>query len=119
LHDFISILEQFEAERGDVCPDDAAVLAIAFLLDELVGFEAGEQAGDVGLGGDHAIADGGAGEAFALGAAKDAEDVVLGGGEAGGLEALLNGALQSVGGAHELEEGFFVGIGGGRGRCTC
>lgn len=99
--------KQFEAGVGDLRPDDAAVVAVATLLDELERLEPAEQAGDVGLGGDHAVADGGAGEPLGMCAAEDAEDVVLGRGDAPVTKSEMKGALQGVGGAHQVENGFF------------
>jgi hypothetical protein len=42
---------------------------------------------------------------------EDAEDVVLGGGEAERLEALLKGAMEEVSRTHQGEEGLLLGTG--------
>lgn len=101
--------EESEAGGRDEGEEDAAVLLVALLADELEDFEAGEQTGDVGVGGDHAVADVGAGEAAGVSAAQDAEDVVLGGGDVPLAGAALHGALEAVGGAGEVEESLLGG----------
>jgi len=80
-----------------VRPDDPAVVRIAPLCEEFLRLEAGEQASNVGHRGDHHVADSRTGEPVGIGAAQDAQCVVLGGGEAEGLETLLKGAMERVG----------------------
>ncbi len=58
LDDGVHLGEESQAGRRDLGPDHALVTFVALLFDELEGAEAGEEPGDVGLGGDHAIADG-------------------------------------------------------------
>jgi len=100
-----------QALRGDVRPDDAAVVPITLLAYEFLRLEAGEQAGDIRFRGDHHAADSGTGEAGFAGTAKDAQDVVLRVGESEGLEALLEGAMEKVGAAHEGKQGLLLGTG--------
>ena len=109
--DGFHLVEEIEAGLGDVSDDDAAIVVVAALADELEALEAIEQAGDVGFRGDHAVADGGAWQAVRLGSAQDAKDVVLGGGEAPSAGAAMEFAMQQVGGAHDVEQGFFFGTG--------
>ena len=106
--DGIEGAEQVKAGGGDLGADDAAVAAVAVLEDEAAFFEAGEKTGDVGLCGDHAAADLGAGEASGDGSTKDAEHVVLRGGDAPGAGAVLKGAVGKVGGAHDVEQSFLL-----------
>jgi hypothetical protein len=101
--------EKGEAAGGDAGEQHAAVLLVALLMDEFEGLETGEKTGDVGVSGDHAVADDGAGEAAGVGSAKNAEDVVLGGGDVPVAGAALHGALQAVGGAGEVEESLLCG----------
>ena len=82
VDDGVHLSEEVEAGLGDVGDDDAAIAGVAALADELEALESIEQAGDVGLGGDHAVADGGAGQAVGLSSSEDAQDVVLRSGDA-------------------------------------
>jgi hypothetical protein len=113
LDDGIHLTEQVESGVCDTGPDDASVARVAVLHDELEGLEASEQAGDVGNGGEHAVADGGAGEATGMGAAEDAEDVVLRAGNVPVADAAVEGALEAVCGAEDVEQGLFLGSGEG------
>lgn len=101
--------EEGEAGGRYRCEDHAAVLLVALLADELEGLEASEEAGDVGIGCDHTVANDGAGKAVGVSAAEDAEDVVLGAGDVPAACAALHGALEAVGGAGDVEESFFGG----------
>ena len=92
----IDVAEEFKALSGDLGPDDTAVPFIALLADQLLRFHAGEKARDVGNGGDHTFADGGAGESRGLGSAKNAEDVVLRGSDPPVARSALECALQAI-----------------------
>ena len=111
--DGVHLGEEVEAGIGDEGVDDAAVFFVTSLTDELESFETGEQASDVGVGGDHPVSDGGAGKALGVGAAEDAQHVVLRGGDIPAPGGVLHGALQAVGGADEVEESLFGGAGEG------
>ena len=113
LDDGIHLAKQVKAGVGDAGPDDAAVARVAVLLNEPEGLESGEQAGDVGDGGEHAVSDGGAGEAVGMRAAEDAEDVVLRAGNVPLADAAVEGALETVGCAEDVEQGLFVRCGEG------
>ena len=85
----IETLQKSETRGGDAGFDDAAVIGLAGARDEAALFHAVEETGHVGVMGDHAFADAAASEAGGFGAAENAEDVVLGAGEAMRLEELL------------------------------
>ena len=57
-------------------PDNAPVVFIPLLADELQSLHARQQASDVRYGCDHAVADGRAGQSLRMGAAQNAQDVV-------------------------------------------
>lgn len=98
--------EECEAVGGDAGGDDAAVLGVAGSGEQAAGFEAVEEAGDVGIAGDHVTADGFAGHALIAGAAEDAQEVVLDVGEVVGLEEFLEAAEEEVCGAQNVKEDF-------------
>src|ERR1700677_1556418 len=98
----IHLLEQSQTAFGDLRPDNAPVVTVTLLTHELEGLEAGKQTRDVRVGGDHAVADGGAGEAVGMGAAQDAQNVVLRGGDAPVAGFAMEGAMQAVGGAKQI-----------------
>jgi len=114
LDDGFHLAQEFEAGLGDVGDDNAAIVAVTALADELEAFESVEQSGDVGFGGDHAVANGGAGQSMGLCATQDAKDVVLRGCNAPVAGAAVELAMQKVGGAHDVEEGLFFRTGEGR-----
>ena len=66
---------------------------------------------DVGLGRDHALADGCAGKPVGMRAAKNAQDVVLRCGEAPAADLPLEGALQAIAAAQQVQECLFLGAG--------
>src|ERR1700678_436366 len=82
LNDRVHFFQQLKSSWRDLGPDHTAVVLVALLADKLESLEPGEQAGNIGLGGDHAVADSRTGEAVRLRTAQDAQDVVLGGGDA-------------------------------------
>lgn len=100
----VEVFEDLGAFGGEAGGDDAAVPGVALAGDEVAGFEAVEEAGDVGVAGDEVFADAFAGHAAVAGAAEDAEDVVLGGREVVGLEEFFEGAHDMVRGADEVQE---------------
>ena len=99
-----------EGESGFSWPDEdnAAVGWIAGAGGESGGGEAIGEACDVGIGGDHAGGDLGAGESGGR-AAEDAEDVVLGGRESVGFKDRGEGVGEVAGRSLEFEEGGFGG----------
>lgn len=86
--------------------DDAAVPIVTAAGDEPGLFQAVEEAGEIGLAGDHASGDFPAGQGIGAGAAEDPKDVVLSGAEAGGFQQARHILHQAAGGALELDEGF-------------
>ena len=104
LDDGVERVEEREAARGDARPDDAPVGRITALGDESAGVEAGEQARDIGHGGDHAVADGRAGESLWGCGAENAQNVVLGMGEMEWAQTKLEGAIELIGDAQQAQE---------------
>jgi hypothetical protein len=100
----IETLQKYEARRGDAGFDDAAVIGLARAGDEAALFHAIEESSHVGVVGDHAFADGAASEAFGLGAAENAEDIVLRAGQAVGLEELLGFEAEEISSLLEGDE---------------
>jgi hypothetical protein len=78
----IETFQKSETRGSDSGFDDAAVVGLAGARDEAALLHAVEKAGHVRVVGNHAFADAAAGEACRFGATENAEDVVLGAGEA-------------------------------------
>ena len=95
--------------------DDAAIGGGAGAEHEATFFHAVEETRHIGVAGDHAGGDFSAGETGGAGAGEDTEDVVLGVGEAEGVECFLDAAEEPAGGALEIEEGLLSGVGEGAG----
>ena len=112
---FFEGVKEGGAVGGDIGADDAAIAVGAAALDMAALFHAVEKACHIGVAGDHAGGDFAAGEAGGAGAGEDAEDVVLGVGEAEGAERFLDAAEEPAGSALEVEEGLFGGMGEGAG----
>jgi hypothetical protein len=100
----IETFEKSKARGGDAGFDDAAVMGLAGAGDEAALFHAVKESGHVRVVRNHAAADAAAREAIGLGAAKNAEDVVLRAGEAMGLEELLGFEAEGIGGLLEGDE---------------
>ena len=100
----IETFEKSKARRSDAGFDDAAVIGLARAGDEAALLHAVEEAGHIRVVRNHAVADDAAGEAIGLGAAKNAEDVVLRAGEAMGLEELLGLEAEGIGSFLEGDE---------------
>jgi hypothetical protein len=94
----IETFEKSKARRSDAGFDDAAVIGLARAGDEAALLHAVKEAGHVRVVRNHAVTDAAAGEAMGLGAAKNAEDVVLRPCEAMGLEELLGFEAERIGG---------------------
>jgi hypothetical protein len=112
-HGLIQGLEKLEALRSNVGFDDTAIIFLAFAANEAAFFHAIEQAGHVRVMADHAVTDGAAGEPRRLGAAEDAQNIVLGAGQAEGLNELFGLLAQGVGGPEQSEEEALLGRGRG------
>ncbi len=100
---------------GEVGADHAAIGGGAGALDEATFFHAVEKARHIRVASDHAGGDFAAGQAGGAGAGEDAEDVVLGVGEAEGVEGIFDAAEEPAGGTLEVEERLFGGMGEGAG----
>jgi hypothetical protein len=101
------LVKGFQESKGLRCYArlyDAAVVGLAFAGDEAALFHAVEKAGHVRVMRNHAIADAPARQAFGLGAAKDAKDVVLRAGKAGGFQELFRFLGESVGGLQQSDK---------------
>lgn len=104
--------EQREARSCNTNKDFAAIGIFTAAADETSFFEAVEKAGDVGVAGDHAAGDLATEQAF-VGAAQDAQDVVLIRGEVVFFEEQGGAAGEQVSGAHEFDENGFLRAGNG------
>ena len=99
--------KKLQSFAGDADGDDAAIRGFAGAGSKSAFFEAVGEAGDVGIAGDHAAGDFAAGESVGAGSTEDTEDVVLGGGDTEGIQKRSFFLEECVGGAEEIEEGFF------------
>jgi hypothetical protein len=104
LHGLIELPEELQTIGSDTSFDDASVILLPLAGDPAVSFHAIEQAGHVGVPGNHVLGDAAAGEAFGFGATKDAEDVVLSGSQAGGLEDALGLLGKRIGQLEDTDE---------------
>jgi len=95
--DGIQFGQQIDSRRCDMGPDHSAVVKIALLAEKFLRLKPGEQTSDVRHRGDHHAADGRTGEASRTRCTQDPQDIELGQGQAGWLEALLHAAMQAVG----------------------
>ena len=95
VHRLVESFQQAKSLRRDARLYNAPVVGLALPGDEAALFHAVEEAGHVRVVRNHAVADAAAGQAGGLGAAKNAKDIILGAGEAGGFEELL-GVLLTV-----------------------
>jgi hypothetical protein len=110
IDDRLQLPQQLEAAPRDRGAHHAPVLPVPPALDQPPRRQAVEQPGDVRLGGDHAGADLRAGQAAAVpGPAQDAQNVVLGEGDAPGAQGQLQAPLQQVRGADEIEQRLLLG----------
>jgi hypothetical protein len=108
----IELFENVEPGGSDAGLDDAAVFGLALASDKGALFHTVEQAGHIGIAGDHAVADTLAGKAVGAGATKNAKDVVLGAGEAVSLDEEVGVLGEAVGGAKDSYEDFGFEAGG-------
>lgn len=97
--------EKLEAGRGDACEDHPAVARVARPGDEAAGLETVEKTGHIRVVGDHASRNLAAGQTGGLGAAENAQNIVLAGGEAMGLESEGETAQNGIRGPHEIDGG--------------
>ena len=100
----IEIFQNGQTRRADTGFNDAAVIRLASAREEAALFHAVEEARHVRVMRNHALADGATSEALGLGAAKNAEDIVLRTGKTVGLEKLLRFEAKGVSGLLEGNE---------------
>jgi len=108
----IHFFEQFEPLVGDSRFHNAPVFLLPLACDQFAIFHAVEQAGHVGIAGDHPFADGVAWQAIRARAAQDAQDVVLGRGQPVGLHQLIGLGGQGISGFQEGDEDLIFEGGG-------
>src|SRR5215468_494191 len=119
VHRLVELLQEIQAFRGDARFDDAAIVFLALTRDPGVFFHAVEQTGHIGIAGNHALGDAATENAVGLGAAENAQNVVLCAGEATGLQEVLGLLGKGVGGLEERNEDLVFeksGFAGGRHR---
>ena len=102
VYGLIELLEQPQTFRSDARFDDTPVVLLALSGDPAVFFHAIEQAGHIGVAGNHALGDPTAGKAIGFGAPQDAQDVVLRGRKTARFDDDLGLLREGVG---ELEDG--------------
>lgn len=96
-HWLVEPLQEIEPFLGDAGGDHPAVALLPGAGDQRPRFQPVQQASDVGIPGDHALANLLAGEALRAGTPQDAEQIVLARGEADRLEKRQFTLAQSVG----------------------
>ena len=69
VHRLVELLQEIQAFRGDARFDDAAIVFLALTRDPGVFFHTVEQAGHIGIAGNHALGDAASENAVWLGAA--------------------------------------------------
>src|SRR5579872_2410831 len=104
----IEFPQELQSLRGDARENHAAVFGFAAPRDQRALFEAVEQAGDVGVAGDHTLGNLAARQTFGR-ASQDAENVVLDRGHVAGPEDLLDVAGEQLRRTHQANEGVFFG----------
>jgi hypothetical protein len=111
LDNAVELCQDFGSFCRYPAPDYPAILKIAMLTEKFLRLQTGEQAGNVGFGSDHHAADGRTSEPIGTRGSQDAQHVELRHGESSGLEPLLHGAMQAVGGTHQIEQRLLLGTG--------
>lgn len=94
----VELFKESAARLGNAGVHDAAIRAKPLPSDEAARVEAVENAGNVWVAGDHAVADLAAGAPLRFRAAENTKDVVLGRGKVAGLEELLDVPEGEIGG---------------------
>jgi hypothetical protein len=89
--------QNLESSRSDTGLDNTAILCLALARDEPPFFHAIEEARDIRILGDHVFTDATAGQALRFGAAKNAQNIVLGTSEPGGLKKLFGLLTEPIG----------------------
>lgn len=102
VHGLIELFQKLKTLRRDASFDDPAIILLALAGDPTVFFHAIEQASHVRVARDHAFGDAAAEQAVGFGASKDAEDIVIGGGESSGLNEFFGVLGKGIG---DFEDG--------------
>src|SRR5215469_5525381 len=121
VHRLVELLQEIQSFRGDARFDDAAIVFLALTRDPGVFFHTVEQAGHIGIAGNHALGDAATENAVGLCSAENAQNVVLRAGEATGLQEVLDLLGQGVGDLEERNEDLVFeksGFAGGRHRLS-
>jgi hypothetical protein len=109
----VKLSQDFQTLRGDTRLYYAAIVELAHAGNQAALFHAVEQAGHIGVVGNHAVADALAGQTIGLGAAQDAQNVVLSPGQGVLLHQLFGLLAEAVGGDEQGDEDSgFEGWGG-------
>src|ERR1700688_929374 len=103
-HRSIKRFQKLETLWCYISLDHATIVALAFASDEVALFHAVQQARNVRVARDHALADFAAGQSGAASAAKYAQYIVLGRSQAGGFDYLFGLSSQGVSDLHERNE---------------
>ncbi len=93
----IHFAQELQSGSSDLSVDDAAIVLRARALDEATIFHAIQQARNVGIARDHALANLAARQAFRPGTTQDAQSIVLRSGESKFFEPGLDLRLESIG----------------------
>ena len=100
----IEFLQLLQTLRGDARLDHAAVVGLTLAGDATLLFEPVEQPRHIGVTGNHAVTNHAAGKSFGCSAPENAEDVVLRGGEAAGLDHLFSLLGEAIGNSQNGNE---------------
>ena len=111
VNGLIEVLQLLQARNGDPSFDDAAIVFPAFAGDMALLFETVKQASHVRVAGNHAVGDDTAGKAVGCRAAKNAENIVLGGGKPGKFNDLFGLLGEPVGGPEDGDKELVLGRG--------
>src|SRR5215467_16148911 len=104
-HRSIKLLENFEPISGDARFYDTAIFGLTLTSDQGALLHAIQEPCHIRIVGDHAVADGLAGEAFGLGAAKNTQHVELRASKTTGFHKLLRFEAQPISGSDQSDEG--------------
>ena len=105
--DLVHLRQQRQARFRDVGPENAPVVPVAVLADEVKRLEPGQESGNVRDCGYYAFTNGRTSEAIGVRAAQNAQNVVLRCRDPPGSRGVLKGALKTVSRAHQVEDGLF------------
>jgi hypothetical protein len=104
MNRLIELFEQLQAFGSNAGDDHATVVLLTLAGDPALLFQAIEEAGHVRIAGDHALGNAAAKQSFAFRAAENAQDIVLSGSQAGGLDDLFRILREVIGGFQDGDE---------------